>query len=200
MRVILDESPLEGAPGLLGEALSLGAKEAEVRGRIIIGVSADGARVPDEMLSSPGEVGAEIRVLALSTADPHELIRETMVEAAEALEGARADQREVRDLIGKGLTAEAFESLKRALTTWQSVRDAFDRAAQVLAVRAPEDARAGAVLRQAGDDVQALSRALEEVRRAAGAQDWSALADVVGVELEALAVRWRARLVALGGG
>ncbi|MEO1510938.1 MAG: hypothetical protein AAFU70_02595, partial [Planctomycetota bacterium] len=91
--------------------------------------------------------------------------------------------------------AAAGEPLSEALATWQAVRDVVVHASALAGVT-PEEIEVpteqGAV--QAQDIIAELVGALEEIKRALTQQDWSALSDAIGYDLEDVAERWRAML------
>lgn len=200
MEVILDNKPLRPQP-TLAAALRSGVDEAARAGRVVVEALLDGAAIADDVLERPPEeaIGSELR---LTSVEPRALVRVTLMDASDALERAAEEQRHCGELIQSGRVEEAMAPLSSALQTWQTVRDAVEKCAGLLPgplndLEFPGGAR--------GSDrlialISSLTRHLEEVKRALGTEDWSALADVVAYDLTDEAQRWRSLLDAISGG
>ncbi|MBK7404041.1 MAG: hypothetical protein IPJ41_05280 [Phycisphaerales bacterium] len=125
----------------------------------------------------------------LTSAEPCEFVRVTLLDARDALDRARADQIAAADAVEAGRAQEAFGLVESSLGLWQAARQALDQGAQLVGLdlsTLPADL--GEILPGA---VESLARCLEEVRRCVGAQDWSGLSDLLRYDLDELARTWQ---------
>jgi hypothetical protein len=128
-------------------------------------------------------------------------VRQTLLDAAEALERVVGDQKASAELIQQGKIQEAMPPLSSSLQTWQVVREVLEKSAAL--IRLPLEAMefpGGA----SGSDrilelISSLAVRLEEVKRSLSAEDWTSLADVVAYDLSEQAERWRTALQSLSG-
>lgn len=189
MKIILDEETLTDSPDTLAEAIALAAQRAAGRGRIVVDIVADGQAVAGEELDDSSSLARACDEVRMTTAEPRSFVRVTLLDASDALEQARMEQRRTAELIEAGSMVDAFQTMAGALGLWQAARQALDQGAQLLGLDL-----SALPLRRADDLPEAvaeLSRCLEEVRRCVGAEDWAGLNDVLLYDLDALAVRWR---------
>lgn len=195
MRVTLDDRPLPDQP-TLAAALKLATEHAQKAGRIVVEAYLDGAAVPDSVLASPllAPGGSDLRLVSVN---PKTLVRVTLADAADALDAAAEDQRHSAELIQSGKLDESLRPLSTAIQTWQAVRDAVEKGAQVLELPLDTIAAPGADAATLPALIADLTARLEEVRRALAAQDWSGLADVLAYDLADQAERWKALLSSL---
>jgi hypothetical protein len=191
MRVFLDgDSLLAETPGLAA-ALREGIASAERKGRIVVEASLDGHALTDEQLENPTDdpaAGGEVRLLS---AEPKSLVRITLLDAADALEDAKARQTRCAGLLQEGDIEGAMQTLAEAISVWQAVRDVVSRSADLL--RLPLDQIAAGTdgdPRPVAEHIASLTGNLEELKRSVNAEDWSALADVLGYDLDQQADRW----------
>lgn len=203
--VTLDGQTLAIPRPTLAHALRAAADAAKARGRVVIEVKADGQRIPDEALANPSDELTTIRSLTFLSADPRQLVGQTLLDAADALDDVQGEQQMVSDLIQMGRTGEAIEPLQRVLTTWQAARDVVDRGSALMGISLSSlklggiDEGFDAATRNLRENLRALRDAME-------AEDWSAISDVVAYDLDAQAKRWSvllralARHVSSGGG
>src|SRR5262245_25229892 len=198
MQVLLDGTPVVVARPTLADAIATCAADAQSRGRIIVEVKADGVVLAGDKLGNPSREPSTIKELCLLSAEPKALVRHTLLEAVGALERARADQATAAEQIQGGQTDQALGTLQTAMLTWQTVRDVVEQSAGVLGldldtlvVPGVED---GVTFKTA---TQELLKHLREMRTALDQQDWSALSDIVGYDLDAQVGVWKGLLVAL---
>ncbi|MEL6330025.1 MAG: hypothetical protein AAFR38_10200 [Planctomycetota bacterium] len=195
MITLLDGQPISPAPDGLAAALDAARVRAESAGRIIIDVRSDGEPIDGRLLSEPPADNAGIGELAMVSADKVAFLTTTIHDAGDALDAAVQKQREAAEFVQQGELEAAGEPLSEALATWQAVRDVVVHASALAGVT-PEEIEVpteqGAV--QAQDIIAELVGALEEIKRALTQQDWSALSDAIGYDLEDVAERWRAML------
>lgn len=177
----------------LAAALSEVARLAEARGRLVGDVLADGARLTDDQLQGAG--AAAFQELICTTIDPYELVVSTLRDSVEALTATARDQQSVAEQIQAGKTGEAMEMLGPILATWQVVQQVVDQGGtairvdlRTVAVPGIDDAQP---VQRCGD---ALRNSLLELKRALSDEDWPAVSDIVGYDLDAHARDWRSIL------
>jgi len=192
MQVFLDDRALSPAHPTLASALRAGVDEAQRAGRVVVEAFVDGQPIADSVLENPPEEawGAEMR---LTSVEPRSLVRVTLMDAAEALDAAAADQQTCAELIQSGRVDESLAPLSTAVQTWQAVREAVEKGAALM--RMPLDSMTspgGATgTDRLVDLIGALTSRLEEVKRSLAAQDWSSLADVMAYDMAEQATRWK---------
>ncbi|GIK19455.1 MAG: hypothetical protein DYG93_10415 [Leptolyngbya sp. PLA2] len=198
MRVIFDEAELLSDAATLEQGLRAGTARAEELGRLIVEVIADGEPVPGELLDNPASHTGSFTELRMTSAEPAVFLRVTLMEAADALEQAGAEQLLAADHIDQGRSPEAYQALGVALGVWDAVRDLVQRVSHLLGFDLTE---ASVVVKgeeiRVDESVASLSRQLEEVRRCVAADDLSGLADALRYELSEEAGRWRELLTGL---
>jgi hypothetical protein len=199
MRVVIDNQVLTSVPGTIADALRAARLDAERRGRVVIEATLDGRPLPDAVLSDPPATPASGKELRFITADPAELVAETLRGVAETLSDLKADQSAAADLLTLGKVPDAMERLSTALHCWQTVRDAVTDGAN-LAGLSIDELRVPLIKGGEGplsDQIRLLSDSLQEIKRSIGAQDWSGLADVLGYDLQDQADQWQGSLEAM---
>jgi hypothetical protein len=213
MQVLLDGNPLSVSNPSLAGALATAAADAQRRGRIIVEVKADGVLLSGDKLGKPSNDPSTIKELRLLSAEPRALVRHTILEAVTepralvrhtileavtALESARTEQAAAAELIQSGDPEQALGKLQAAMITWQTVRDVVEQSAAVLRIDLDSLALPGVdegiSFKTATKD---LLGHLKQMRTALDQQDWSALSDVVGYDLDAQVGVWKGLLVAL---
>lgn len=198
MLTFLDDRRLSPDRTTFAAALQAGADEAARAGRVIVEAQLDGAAVAEEYLEQPPDraLGSELRLISV---EPRALVRVTLMDAADALDTARAEQTRSAELIQSGKIEEALAPLSSAIQTWQAVRDAVEKSAALLRMPLDTISMPGGA---SGTDtlvelIGALAGKLEEVKRSLASQDWSGLADVLAYDLSEQAQRWRQVMVSL---
>jgi hypothetical protein len=203
VRVLLDDTPIPVPRDSLAAAIEAGQGVAGRRGRIIIEVHVDGEPMGDEMLARPPDapVGAEVRLVS---AEPGALVYTTLMEAADMLAGIRQSQRRCADLVVRGELDQALEGLADIVTSWDIVRLAVERGRELIGP-GPEESRPGGVGERDSEEAgvrgaaEALAAGLGELKRSLEVRDWSALADVLGSDLDEQADQWRTLVTAIAG-
>jgi len=198
MQVLLDGKPVAVARPTIAEALRAAVAQAHSQGRIIIEATADGVTLSDEQLANPSDTPGTIVELKLASADPRSLVRVTLLDAVDALDGVQKDQGRASELVQSGQLGPALESLQAILLTWQAVRDVIDRSAAVLSLDLDHvDLRGIDPAAGFGPATTALLTHLGAVKSALSGQDWSALSDAIGYDLDGDVRVWQALLRAL---
>ena len=197
MQVLLDGLPLSVARPSLANAIQTAAADAQKRGRIIVEVKADGVVLSSDELGQPSDDPSTYSEVRLLSADPRELVRQTVLDAVEALESVRTEQANAMAQVQTGDVGGALQTLQGAFVTWQAARDVVARGAALLGidletVKLPgidEDVTFQSATTSLMSHLSGLKEALNE-------QDWSALSDIVGFDLDADATTWHALLKA----
>lgn len=195
MQVFLDDRPIEIERPTIAAALVAARDEAERAGRVIVEIKADGAPIDDALLDAPPDEPTGTGELRMVSAEPRSLVRVTLLEAADQLERLRAKQIGASELIQSGKTSEALGSLDEIVGTWGAVRQAVDTGATLLGfdLNALEVETGGGRVPATGP-IDALARALDELRRTLSESDWSSLGDVLAYDLNDQIDQWGALL------
>jgi hypothetical protein len=197
MQVLLDGQPLFIERPSLASALEVAVVNAKGRGRIVVEVKGDGVVLTGDQLAAPSDQAAPYRTLDMVSADPKVLVRQTVLDAVEALESVRHEQARAMEQVQTGEVGEALTTLQGAFVTWQAARDVVSRGAQLLSIDlervelqgVPEGVTFASATKDLLTHLGQLKSALEQ-------QDWSALSDIVGYDLDADAQHWHALLTA----
>jgi hypothetical protein len=197
MEVLLDGQPVLIARPSLALALETAAADAQKRGRIIVEVKGDGIALTGEQLEAPSDGGSTFAQVAMVSADPRVIVRQTVLDAVEALGAVRGEQARAMEQVQSGAIPEALQTLQGAFMTWQAARDVVARGARLLSIDLATielpGIDNGATFQSATDSLLAH---LAGVKAALTQQDWSALSDIVGYDLDADAQTWHALLSA----
>jgi hypothetical protein len=195
MRVFLDDHALTNPGDSIATAIVAARTEAGRQGRVVIDVLVDGERLDDEALDAPSNRPIGDIELKCFSADPRRLVAESFTSVADALNEARAAQREAADALQTGKLDAAFEQLQAALEVWEAVHRVTEQGPALLGVTLSSlDPSSGAVER----DLAGLTATLQQVKDAVGVQDWSTLSDLLSHELDTAAVQWSSLLNGLG--
>ncbi|PCI09728.1 hypothetical protein COB72_05715, partial [bacterium] len=153
----------------------------------------------DALLDEPPTDDAGINELRLTTTDYNAFLIETIETAKDALVSTQGDQIEAADQIRTGELEPAIESLKSVLEGWHAVRDVVGQSAALAGIDIDTleitDAKGTTIT--GAQCVDALSKALAEVRNCLGKSDWASLGDAIEYDLEDQANTWTALLNAM---
>lgn len=189
MKVYLDDQPVTDPGESLTSALN--AVRAQAGQRLVIEARADGSPVPQAHLAEPPPNEPYAQELRFISADAVALVRESLLEAADLLEPARAEHQALADQIASADTETALQRLAPVLSIWQKVMNTLQavRACDGVAIPAMDDP---------ANDVDAaadrLNQRLVELRNAIQMQDWSALSDILCFDLVEEVDNWRTLL------
>jgi hypothetical protein len=196
MNVFLDGERVPGSHVDLASAMNASRSIAEARGRILIEVKGDGKAIPDAILESPdAAVGKAYGEIHFQTAEPRQLVRNTVLGAVDLLEDIRAGQAAAAESFQTGETGQAFEHLQTVLTNWQVVQSVVASGTQLLSMSLTDPATGGGT----SFDVlgNALSKELTAVRNSLAAQDHAAVADSLAYDLTKHVDSWSVALKAM---
>ena len=195
MRVLLDGETISSHGQSLAAAMEAGRVAAEASGRVIIEVLLNGEPVQGGDLERPSPEDAGNAEVRMTSSDPLELVRVSLLEAADTLESTRAAHSALAEEIQTGIGATTLEALAGTLSTWQAAQDVLLQGWALLGrdpmtLTPPADAGAdtvsGMVERLVGE-LRAIKRGLED-------RDMTAVADSVGYELEPMTAQWASLL------
>lgn len=193
MKVTMDGQTLADDASGVAAAIEMARQKADELGRLVIEIHADGNPAPG-LLDTMPEDAAGVAELGVTTADKGVFLCETLLQARDALERTRADQKRTAELIDSGDVSGAIGSLRGLVEGWQLVRSVVDQAATLVGTQLNTLDAGGTP----GDEaVRALAADLVALRDAVSSEDWSALSDVLACDLDTRAGQWLALLTAL---
>lgn len=182
MRVLVDNLAVAGQPGCsnIREGLAAAAAAARTRNRLIVEVLVDGETWTDEQIAGP-QGARTARELSITTADPTDLVMQTLLDASEALLQADAKQQAAAEKIQAGELAQAMPMLNEAFSVWLNVQQAVSLGAEVAAID----------LTVAEPAIDELNQRLRGVRDNLQAGDTAALADALLYDFPQAVLDWR---------
>ena len=193
MNVLLDTKPIEVVDETLAGAMTAAVGIAEEQGRTIVEVLLDGKPVLGDELENASTSPIPDANIQFVSADPVELVQQSLFDAAEALASTRQSHAEIAEQLQGGEDApKALGQLGETLAVWQGVQDVLARGYGLLnldpgSLRLPDTIAGGKDLPTLFNE---LGEQLREVRRSLEDHDLAALADAVGYELEPMAEQW----------
>lgn len=196
MEAFLDGKSLPVPRPTLASALTVGVDAARAVGRIIIEVRADGVVLGDDTLASPSDGPASFARLDLQSADPRALVRVTLGDAIDALRGLVGEQVRLAELVHTDQLQLAAGGLQDVFQTWHTVKDVVARSGALLDIEL-SDLDVGSEFGTVGEASNRLLVYLRGVKGSLEREDWSALADILEVNLSEEAQRWEGLLTAL---
>jgi hypothetical protein len=186
MKVIMDGQTIDTDAAGIAQAIEGARAKADELGRLVIEVLADGQAAP-ELLDAMPEDTAGVAELGITTAEKSLFLRETLLDARDALGRTRQDQQAASGHIDAGEVALAVGSLRGIVEGWQLVRSVVDQAATLAGVELAS-IRAGE--RRGDEIIRGLASDLITMRDAVSREDWSALSDTLAGELDERAAQW----------
>lgn len=196
MEAFLDGKPLVIPRPTLACALTVGVDAARAAGRIVVEVRGDGQVLGDDTLASPSDEPGGVTRVELMSADPRALVRVTLGDAIDALRGLVGEQVRLAELVHTDQLQLAAGGLQDVFKTWHTVKDVVAQSGALLDIEL-SDLDVGC---EHGTLGQASNRLLVYLRGVKGSlerEDWSALADILEVNLSEEAQRWEGLLTAL---
>jgi hypothetical protein len=186
MRVFLDEAVCNVSAHAVGDALAAGAAQARAQGRMIVDVVVDGrAWTQDELTgAAASNTALEVRLV---TADPADLVCQTLADAAIALTDADRLQQSAAELIQTDQLVQAMPKLNEAFSIWLAVQQAVTMGTEV----------AGLSLGEMEQVVGRLNDQLRTVRDALQQQDTAALSDALLYDFPHVVSEWQDMLQGL---
>ncbi|MDA0296269.1 MAG: hypothetical protein O3A19_06080 [Planctomycetota bacterium] len=196
MRVLLDETPCDIQAKSIGEAIAAAADEAERTGRLVVEVRVDGTMLSEDDLQADAKLAEMADEVQMLTTTLDQLLRETFLQAAEAIAEVDTVQRTAAEALQQGKAADGMRSLMGALETWASIKDAVVQGL-LLAEISPDEVGFDGV--QLSEAIVILQDRLGKLKDAMVAEDTSAICDCLLYELPEATRDWRIILAGLAG-
>jgi hypothetical protein len=194
MRVLLDENPCDIQANSVGEAIAAAADAAEQAGRLVVEVRVDGTMFSEADFQAEARLAETAEEVQMLTTTIEELLRDTFLQAAEALAEADTVQRTAAETLQQGKTAEGMGSLKHALETWGGIKDAVVQGLSLAEISVDEVEVDGVKL---ADAIVTLQNQLEKLKDSVVKEDISATCDCLLYELPEATRDWRIILAGL---
>lgn len=201
MRLFLDDNPCGCPADSVAQAIAAGAAIAESSGRMIVEVFVDGEQWNSDKLQDldTHHAAGEVR---LTSADPNDLVSQTLDDAVEALSDVNELQGSAAQLIQSGQEQAAMAELKSAFALWASIQQAVSMSAELadvdLNALSIETPKSDAVTPK--QSIQNLNAQLHVIRDALESGDFVALADALLYEMPPVTEQWRELLLQLKSG
>lgn len=197
MRILLDGNRCDAKAASVAEAIGAGMIAAQSAGRRLVEVVVDGATLSPQDLHSPACLDRAAGEVRLVSADPGLMVRETFMQAADALREIDSMQRLAAEMLQSGDVAAAMETLDGAISSWMLVQDAVLKGSRFAGIDL-ERATWGDL--RAGDVVTRLNRHLTSMAAALRRRDHIALSDTLLYEMPDLVASWKAVMERLARG
>lgn len=197
MRVWVDDIQIESPePGLCG-AIAAARTFAGTSNRVVVEAELNGQTIADADLANP-TTDPILGELRFHTADPTELVASTLRGVSAAMVDLKQDHAEAAELIQAGKVTDGMERLAKAFRSWDNVRMSVVTGCALLGIQVETlILRTNGPTVHIGQCIADLASTLGQVKLALQAQDWSALADLAGYDLQDQADRWTMALNAL---
>ncbi len=188
MQILIDDLPCDMDANTVGEAIEGAADLARDRGRLIVDVTVDGDRWTEADLASTGRQAQTAQVIRFASAEPVELVRQTLEDAGNALTNADALQREAAELLQSDDAAVAMDKLGEAISIWLGVQKAIVSGAQLVELDLDTMTVGGKPLPEA---IARLADRLGAVRNGLKQRNAIDLADTLLYEFPPIVEEWR---------
>jgi hypothetical protein len=194
MRVFLDEQSCTMSPCSVAEAIAGAAAIADARGRLIVDVMVDGARWSAEQVTAAESQSCLAEEVRLTSANPGDLVLQTLDDAQSALAQAGVMQRQAAEMIQADAGPAAWDMLNEAVAIWLTVQQAVSHSAELMGLdldRLTIDSKPSQAV------VHRLHEQLRSMRSAMEARDPIGLADTLLYEMPDVVEEWQALLTQL---
>lgn len=202
MLITLDQQPCDVTADSTWEAIAEASALAGSRGRLIVEVIVDGARLSDEDVTALQHQSARAASIELTSAHVGALVGEVFAEAEESLAEANRLQTSAAEKLQAGQAAEAMRDLAQAIGIWQSTQHAVTLGIEAMAGAGGgngtgEPADAAIDMPPLNAAATRLHQQLDGIAEALRQRDTIAIADALLYELPACVSQWREMLRAL---
>ncbi|MEX0886433.1 MAG: hypothetical protein WD009_08345 [Phycisphaeraceae bacterium] len=188
MPIFLDDTRTELAGDDLADVLEAARTHLAPRDRVVVEVEIDGQTVPAsdlEHVASQRIAGREIR---LTSADPRQLVGDTLLQVQDRLEDARKVHEHAAERLQADDPADAMQSLSEAIEIWIQTQQTVLHASMLLGL----DLDALTVADERFDQLTArLLERLQSLKAHLESQDTVALADELAYEWPPTIDRWQ---------
>ncbi len=188
MPVLIDDHPMGNVTGSLGDVLLAAQKELEPLGRIIVEVLLDGQPLIGDQLFDRQEEPLGDMTLNLITANPRELVVDTLGEIHRMLQVAGEQQNEAADYLQRDDQRSALERIGESMTIWQQTERAVRESAQIMEVSLDDLVIDAFTFSELTAD---LIERLSGLRDLLTANDFVAVADTLQYEWPDVTMRWQ---------
>ncbi len=194
MKVLLDQNPCDIEASNVGQAVAAAVGIAEQSGRLVVEVLVDGTALSEDELQETPRLEADATEVQILTTTMHALLRETFLEASEALDEAANSQRRAAELLQAGDSPAGMNELVGALETWTGIRDAVVKGLE-LAELDPQSIEVGDVPLVRG--ITDLQTCLASLKDSMIADDVAATCDCLLYDLPKVNETWSSLLAGL---
>ncbi|MFW6032405.1 MAG: hypothetical protein ACOCTI_03430 [Phycisphaeraceae bacterium] len=194
MAILIDEQRTELAGSTLAEVLDSAQNELQPRGRVVVEVALDGRSLSGPDLETEQDAAVADRDVRLTTADPRQLVAQTLRQVDDRLEEARELQNEAAELLQQDKPSSAMDRVGEAINIWLQAQQAVLNSAMLLGIDLDQLTIDGEPLKSFTDE---LLEQLQNVKELLGSQDTVALADALAYEWPELVDRWHRLLATL---
>ena len=188
MPVLIDDHPMGNVTGSIGDVLLAAQKELEPLGRIIVEVLLDGQPLIGDQLFDRQEEPLGDMTLNLITANPRELVVDTLGEIHRMLQVAGEQQNEAADFLQRDDQRSALERIGESMTIWQQTERAVRESAQIMEVSLDDLVIDAFTFSELTAD---LIERLSGLRDLLTANDFVAVADTLQYEWPDVTMRWQ---------
>lgn len=188
MPVLIDDHPMGNVTGSIGDVLLAAQKELEPLGRIIVEVLLDGQPLIGDQLFDRQEEPLGDMMLNLITANPRELVVDTLGEIHRMLQVAGEQQNEAADFLQRDDQRSALERIGESMTIWQQTERAVRESAQIMEVSLDDLVIDAFTFSELTAD---LIERLSGLRDLLTANDFVAVADTLQYEWPDVTMRWQ---------
>lgn len=194
MRMYLDNEPCTGEASTVGDAIAVCSAAAQEQGRCVVEVIVDGSALTNEQLGHEDLVSATAGEVRMISAEPTELVCQTLADSAAALEEARTLQDDAAALLQSGDSEDAMDRLGEAFSIWISVQQAVMQGSQLVGLDLDACSVAGKPLLEY---ITALTTQLEAIQEQLENDDLVGVADTLLYDLPQVVEQWRQMLESL---
>ncbi len=191
MRIFLDEMELTGVSECrtLEEAFAAAREALSPTGRVVTGVLLDDEPLPEADFADASELDLSDAVIAFSTENRSELVSSTFTDLSDLLAQVRSLQQEIAASLDRGDHADAFAALSETLHLWTMISRTYIGAHEMMEQPVEQFAATHPVAARA---IAGIAECLKSVKQSLASQDFAALSDCLGHEMDALAQDWQA--------
>lgn len=187
MPVYLDDQPLNVRCDSLGGILDAASRKLAERGRIVAQVELAGRVLSDEEMSASRDSSLAGQDMRLLSADPRQLVLDSIPEVCRELASLAPQQAEVAQLLQQDRRRQAMTKLPEILSVWQRAQQLLGFALALLGEAAAQVRVDGQSPQQS---IEALAKQLRGARELIEAGDAVALADALAYEWPKTAEHW----------
>lgn len=188
MRVLLDEQELICDGSSIQAAIDRGAARAQETGRLVVEVHVDGQQLNANDLDDAPTLEAAAEEVRMISAQPHAMVRQTLLDTIELLDSIDETQRRAAECIQADDATAGFEGLSEAIALWSVIQEAVLNGAQLLDIPLDDIRTETRTLNEAAEELNAH---LTSLREALVNRDPVQLSDTLMYEMPNVIESWR---------